>query len=741
MTSGPRPLTAPLVRVLMALALAAGALLAGQVGPGAGAAGARQSEADVRIEVDVVAPRAPAPGGTLTLAGRVINDSNEPLQDAAVRLRTTDVPLTSRSQLTMLATGAPTRDGRPLAGGRVKLNEAVAPGGQRAFSLAVPLDALGLGRFGVYPLTLELSGDLGRGARSLALERTFLPWSPAVKEYRELGVTWLWPVLDAPRRTGPDGTFRDDTLAQEIAGTGRLGRLVATGARAPVTWVVDPDLLETVADMADGYLVAAPQGPVQGTGREAAAAWLAELQVASADDEVVSLHFADVDVGGLVDAGLGGQVRAAADRGAGVAARVLGREVTTDVGWLAGGAMDPAAMAAQWGVGMRAEIVDGALAPRPGESFTPTGRTTLSAGDGVLAGLVADPALSDLAASGGKAHSPALAVQRFLAETAMIVSESPGRARTVLVAPPRGWNPDPDALAGMLLADAEAPWTAPAGLAALRAAQPAPPRRTSTGGAGSQGRAGEGGRAGPNAEELEDADDLDGAGDGLPAPYLTAVDRVRMHAEHIASLLVDPAPDRRLAQDLALRLSSVAWTNPAERAEVVAGVRDALLALEGRVHIVPGGVTFGGRSGLLPITVVNERDKEVTVRVELNAASEKLAITGSEPITVAPGSSGQVVFPSQARATGIVFVDAQLMTMTGAPYGPGVRKRVSITQYGTVGLLVTVGAALVLFGAATLSVLRRARSGGARGRTRPGPGPGHGPQERSVPRVRPVEHR
>ena len=206
-----------------------------------------------------------------------------------------------------------------------------------------------------------------------------------------------------------------------------------------------------------------------------------------------------------------------------------------------------------------------------------------------------------------------------------------------------------------------------------------------------------------------------------------------MRAEHIASLLVDPAPDRRLAQDLALRLSSVAWTDRGERAEVVSGVRDALLALEGRVHIVPGGVTFGGRSGQLPITVVNERDREVTVRVELNAASEKLAITAAEPITIAPGSSGQVVFPTQARATGIVLVDAQLMSMAGAPYGPGVRKRVSITQYGTVGLLVTAGAALVLFGTATLRVVRRARWGGGRGGT--GPDPGQGPHERAVPHL------
>ena len=711
----------------LSLVLAAGAFGAAPVGAVTGGAEQRQRDPAVRIEVDVIAPRVPAPGGTLTVAGRVVNNSEEALVGGAVRLRTTNVPLTSRSQVARLASGQLNRDGRPLARARAELGETVAPGGQRAFSIAVPLDTLGLDRFGVYPLTLEVRGDLGRGPRSLGRVRTFLPWSPEVKEYRELGVSWLWPVLAVPRRTGPDGAFHDDTLAREIAATGRLGRLVAAGASASVTWVVDPDLLESVADMADGYLVAEPEGLVEGTGREAATAWLDGLRAASADNEVVALHFADIDVAGLVEAGLDGQVRVAADRGVKVAAQVLGREVLTDVGWLAGGGLEPAALAAQYEVGMRAEIVDGALAPRPVASFTPTARTRLPAGDADLAGLVADPVLSDLAGLAGTAgpprraqtpgragttgttgaeRSPALAVQRFLAETAMIIAESPGRARTVLVAPPRGWSPDPAALTGMLLADAEAPWTAPASLAQLRAMPPPAPARTSTGRAGSRGE---------NGENREDADDLGTTAVGLPAPYLTAVDRLRARADHIASLLVDPNPSRRVARDIALRLSSAAWAGRDERAEVVQGVREALLALEGRVHIVPGGVTFGGRSGVLPITVVNERDEEVNVRVELDAGSEKLDITESEPITVAARSSGQVGFPTQARATGIVYVDAQLVTMTGEPYGPRVRKRVSITQYGTVGLLVTVGAALVLFGMATLRVVRRARAGGGRG--------------------------
>ena len=385
-----------------------------------------------------------------------------------------------------------------------------------------------------------------------------------------------------------------------------------------------------------------------------------------------------------------------------MAAEVLGRPVTSDVGWLAGGALDPMALAEQHRVGVRAEIVDGALAPRPAGSFTPNAHTTLPVPGAAMAGLVTDPGLSRLASLAAADASPAIAVQRFLAETAMIVAESPGRARTVLVAPPREWDPDTDALTGVLYADAEAPWTVPVGLAELRAIKPTAVGRAQSGRNGSSN--GDNGTA-PRS---------------LPGPYLQENARLRERAELAAGLLGDPLPARRAAQDVALRLACVAWVDRPARAEVVAGVRGALEALEGRVRIVPGGVTFGGRSGVLPITVVNDLDAEVAVRVELRASSGKLEITPSVPIIVAPRSSGQVVFPTEARATGIVYVDAQLVTVTGERYGPSVRKRVTVTQYGTVGLLVTVGAAVVLFGAATLRVVRRARTAGGRGGARSG---------------------
>src|SRR5260370_26993713 len=60
--------------------------------------------------------------------------------------------------------------------------------------------------------------------------------------------------------------------------------------------------------------------------------------------------------------------------------------------------------------------------------------------------------------------------QRYLAETAMIAAERPNLARSIVVAPPRRWDP-PAGLAGDLLAETvSAPWLPPVSLGQLAAA-------------------------------------------------------------------------------------------------------------------------------------------------------------------------------------------------------------------------------------------------------------------------------
>ena len=56
-----------------------------------------------------------------------------------------------------------------------------------------------------------------------------------------------------------DGTFRNDELAADLLSMGRLGKPLEQKRKGTRTWVIDAQLLDEVADMADGYKLANKQ--------------------------------------------------------------------------------------------------------------------------------------------------------------------------------------------------------------------------------------------------------------------------------------------------------------------------------------------------------------------------------------------------------------------------------------------------------------------------------------------------
>ena len=90
-----------------------------------------------------------------------------------------------------------------------------------------------------------------------------------------------------------DGKFIDDELATLLAPEGRLGSLVYTPTVTQTRWFIDAALLDEVADMADGYELANNE---DGVGVEAAAAWLAQLRIASAGALVTPIAYGNPDL-------------------------------------------------------------------------------------------------------------------------------------------------------------------------------------------------------------------------------------------------------------------------------------------------------------------------------------------------------------------------------------------------------------------------------------------------------------
>ena len=112
--------------------------------------------------------------------------------------------------------------------------------------------------------------------------------------------------------------------------------------------------------------------------------------------------------------------------------------------------------------------------------------------------------------------------------------------------------------------------------------------------------------------------------------------------------------------------------------------------------------------------MANGLEQEVVVDVRLVPQTPRIQVDDIEPRVIGPQTKVQIEVPATAVASGPVVVEASLRTPGGALYGQPEQLRITITQYGTVALYITVAAAAVLFVAAGVRVLRRLLGAGRR---------------------------
>lgn len=98
-------------------------------------------------------------------------------------------------------------------------------------------------------------------------------------------------ITDKPH-TNFEGDFRDNELAALIAPEGKLGKVVFNSSSAKKTWVIDPALVDEIANMADGYSV---QGKEDEAGQIAAQNWLMRLKFSTLNNSVIALPYGNPD--------------------------------------------------------------------------------------------------------------------------------------------------------------------------------------------------------------------------------------------------------------------------------------------------------------------------------------------------------------------------------------------------------------------------------------------------------------
>ncbi|MFJ4712896.1 DUF6049 family protein [Streptomyces sp. NPDC088785] len=683
--------------LLAAPTLLAGALPA-RAEPPTVATAAATGTTTVDVAVNDLSPSAPVDGDTLTVKGTVTNKGRQPVTDAHIGLRV-GMAYSGRTAVDQAARsatgGAP--DGSEVGSKYAQKFARLEPGVTRDFTLSVPVKALNLSADGVYQISAALMGQTSSAPyqQTLGIQRTFLPWQPAASGTRTR-TTVLWPLISRTGLTAETGTsetqtavFANDDLAREISPGGRLQQMLALGSSLDVTWVIDPDLLASVDAMTEAYKVKGADGRLSaGRHQGVANAFLKDLQAAVRDQKVVTLPFADPDLASLAHNGTKvtgslSHLKEATDAAESTVETILHVTPDASYAWPVEGAVDRDIVKVATSAGADKIIArNDSLSESDSLQYTPSAARPIGGG---ATAVVADARLST-AFQGDMtgAERSTLAVQEFLAQS-MTLGRQTDRQRTALIAPQR----TPTASQAQTLAKAVAAlqggtWTQSQSLAATAAAKPDPGATTRVPSA----------RAYPGKLRRQE----------LPQSAFEQIQSMQRELENFKAVLTEESrvvtPFGRAVD----REMSTSWRGRTGASDSFrTGVSKYLSGLTDQVSLIDKSeVKLSGRSATIPVSVQNNLWQDVD-HLKLRLTSDngtRLKIGDGawqdQEVTITSGHSQSVKFTTTAKATGPVWVYAQLLTEDNQPYGKQIAFQVDVTEVTPTVMLVIAGGVLLL---------------------------------------------
>jgi hypothetical protein len=314
--------------------------------------------------------------------------------------------------------------------------------------------------------------------------------------------------------------------------------------------------------------------------------------------------------------------------------------------------------------------------------------------------LLADSQLTSIlgsASAGSSAAAQFAAEQDFLAETAMITAEAPNLPRSLVIAPPRRWDPSAAEAKTLLSLTAQAPWLRKVGLSSLATA----------------------------ASHLNVRESLPRnkvSKTELGHGYLDQIGAVSASAALYKNLLYKPsAAVLQTINEAVATTTSTAWrgTNSAGGQLALTELSYYLSDNEKQVTIITGKkVLLAGASGQTPVSVQNLSQLPVQVQVVAIPVGTDLSVGNPrKPITIQPGQTQLVKISLQSSAITTTTMQLQLETENGSLLPqPAQLVSVQVTRYGR-ALLVLIAAALGVLVLTSVArwIRRRLNDGGAGG--------------------------
>jgi hypothetical protein len=437
----------------------------------------------VKITLDGLDPKVVENGSTVTIDGVLLNTSGYPLDNVSVVLRVSPQRVGTASDLDHDS------DASTVIGSVIQSTQQIlgvlAPGGSVSWHISVPVQQLGLpsgpNDFGVYPIEIEAgTTSAANGGRERTRLPTFLTWVPTGSQFVPTDISWVWPLVDGIHRT-TGGTFTDDVLAQDLAPGGRVGRLLSVAADAPVpiTYAIDPALVDDAGVMAATASIAAATSGVDtppasatatptpsstakgkakpkpksdasptpaptpvpapyqvtqngttkpGAGADVAAEFLAQLKAAVDDPRaaVIGLPYGDADIVALDRAGLDREIDIARSTGITTLDNRLGatpERILSNVVWPVGGVIDESTLSDLAGDLVSTVLLQDSALPAREPSAVTAARTDLQTASGPIGAVLLDSTIDTLVTDPSTVQGGIRAAEQLYLAQTMLLTE------------------------------------------------------------------------------------------------------------------------------------------------------------------------------------------------------------------------------------------------------------------------------------------------------------------------------
>jgi hypothetical protein len=679
------------------------------------------------IVLQAMTPTVVRPGEDVTITGTVTAPLTGPLSSPELRVVRGDVTVNQRDALDDWAAGRTHASGPTVATTSLPT---VAASQTRGFTTTIPWRELRTqDAFAVVPISVEVVQE--GASEPTGVVRTFLAWNSR-KEFVPLKIATIVPVTLDPdvELFSRDDATRQSAWQRAIGTDSRAGRILEGTRGTSVNVAVDPSVLgpDATTDPGTGTPTPATTGTTgtptdtptdpstgtptpggtssepsardqpsdqpsdqptdqptaQPTGQPSQAAQTiqrlrAELAAQLRERSVWALPYADADLAATVGTDPANSlVRDLVSRAATLTAR-LGQPARADIVWPVDGLL-PAGreqgiktLLSGTTVKKPAGIVVSAAAVTKATAYTPTARRVTPSGTRLLA---YDARLSTLLPTRTD-PSPVLSVQRYLAESLVLLGERAGTSRSVLVVAPRSYDPDAAGLATFLAAVSSVPWLDPVDAASLL-------------------------RDSGNDVAQPQTKPTKAVGSAAPRPVLNTRRLSQMADQRdtllsVSSVLRDGDAFERTYREVLDELASARWRyRPGSWGTLANSVASDVRSATSAIKVASRAtVNLLAETGTLQVTIENGLDYTVQgIRLRLAPNTPRIQVVEQPgPITIGPSSRTNVPVKVAAVAAGRAEIRAFLTTADGTQIGSPAT--ISVSANPIDGTLYWVGGILV----------------------------------------------